>query len=193
MLARLILTLCSVLALPAAAETPLRPADAARLDGFTAAAGGAVLQALSGGSPADVTALTQALSGTPQIAFDESLNGDWTCRTLKLGGGTALVVYSPFKCRFDIENNGFRFEKLTGSQRTKGKVTFRDGRAVYVGMGYVAGQTPPDYADLPDDFVSDGSVQTDVAILERISPTRARLMFPSPAVESDFDILELTR
>tara|TARA_R110002072_G_scaffold265570_3_gene424473 strand:- start:1662 stop:2243 length:582 start_codon:yes stop_codon:yes gene_type:complete len=193
MLTRLTFALCLALAPPIAAQTALRAEDTARLDNFATAAGDALLQALSGGAPADVSALTQALSGTPQIAFDETLNGDWTCRTIKLGGISPLVVYSPFKCRFGIENDGFTFEKLTGSQRTKGKITFRDGRAVYVGVGFVAGLTPPTYADLPPDFTSDGSVQTDVAILERISPTRARLMFPAPAVESDFDILELTR
>ncbi|MGJ8628570.1 MAG: DUF4893 domain-containing protein [Sulfitobacter sp.] len=193
MLARLTLIISLMLAAPIAAQTVLRPNDAARLNNFGASAGTALLQALSGGAAADVDALTQALSGTPQIAFDESLNGNWNCRTIKLGGISPLVVYSPFKCRIDLENDGFRFEKLTGSQRTKGKVTFRDGRAVYVGVGYVAGQTPSDYADLPADFTSNGSVQTDVAIFERISPTRARLMFPAPAVESDFDILELRR
>lgn len=193
MIKHLTILLCLSLATPLAAQTTLRAQDAARIDGFATAAGSALLQALSGGTPADVAALTQALSGTPQIAFDETLDGDWTCRTIKVGGLSPLVVYSPFKCRFGIQNDGFTFEKLTGSQRTKGKVTFRDGRAVYVGVGFVAGQTPPDYDALPDDFTSNGSVQTDVAILERISPTRARLMFPSPAVESDFDILELTR
>lgn len=193
MLHRLIFSLCFVLATPLSAQSTLRPGDAARLDGYAASAGNAFLRALASGAPGDVNALTQALSGTPQIAFDESLNGDWTCRTMKLGGLSPLVVYSPFKCRFGIENDGFTFEKLTGSQRTKGKVTLRDGRAVYVGVGFVAGQTPPDYADLPPDFTSDGTVQTDVAILERIRPTRARLMFPAPANESDFDILELTR
>lgn len=193
MLLRTFVSLCLVLATPLAAQSTLRPADAARLDGYAASAGNALLQALASGASDDVNALTQALSGTPQIAFDESLNGDWTCRTIKLGGLSPLIVYSPFKCRFGIGNDGFTFEKLTGSQRTKGKVTLRDGRAVYVGVGFVAGQTPPDYADLPPNFTSDGTVQTDVAILERISPIRARLMFPAPANESDFDILELTR
>ncbi|MFC6640858.1 hypothetical protein [Sulfitobacter profundi] len=60
-------------------------------------------------------------------------------------------------------------------------------------MGYVRGETPPDYADLPEDFTSGGKVQSDVAVFQRVSPTRARLLFPSPAIESDFDILELTR
>ncbi len=193
MLTRLTFALTLMLTPPAMAQTILRDQDAARLNNFATSAGDALLQALSGGAGDDIKTLTQALSGTAQIAFDETLHGDWNCRTMKLGGISPLVVYSPFKCRFGIENDGFTFEKLTGSQRTKGKVTLRDGRAVYVGVGFVAGLTPPAYDDLPPDFTSDGSVQTDVAILERISPTRARLMFPSPAVESDFDILELTR
>lgn len=178
---------------PAAAQTDLRPGDAARLDRFEDAAGRGLLQALAGGAPQDVAALTTALSGTPQVAFDETLAGDWACRTMKLGRLTPLVVYTDFKCRFTIRQDGFFFEKLTGSQLTRGMITFREGRAVYVGVGYVADETPVDYADLPADFTSDGRVQTDIAVFERVSPTRARLMFPAPAVESDFDILELTR
>ena len=190
-------TLCVALSLllcsPAFAQSDLRPADVARLDGFTTAIGDALLQALAGGKPQDVAALTKALSGTPQIAFDETLAGGWKCRTMKLGGISPLVVYTPFDCRFDIGAGGFEFEKLTGSQRTKGRIQLRDGRAIYVGVGYVAGQTPPDYDNLPAEFTSNGSVQSQIAVFERISPTRARLMFPSPAVESHFDILELTR
>ena len=178
---------------PAQSQSTLRASDAARLDGFTSAIGDALLQALAGGSAADVTTLTKALSGRPQIAFDETLTGEWNCRTIKMGGISPLVVYAPFTCRFDIGPDGFEFEKLTGSQRTKGKIQLRDGRAIYVGVGYVAGQNPPAYADLPPDFTSDGSVQTQIAVFERIGPTRARLLFPAPIVESDFDILELTR
>ncbi|APE44293.1 DUF4893 domain-containing protein [Sulfitobacter alexandrii] len=178
----------------APAQVDLRAADAARLDGFESAAGRALLQALAGGAEGDVAALVTALSGTPQVAFDETLAGDWSCRTMKLGGISALVVYTDFRCRFTLRPDGtFAFEKLTGSQLTHGTISFREGRAVYVGVGYVADETPADYADLPADFVSDGRVQTDVAVFERVSPRRARLMFPAPAVESDFDILELTR
>lgn len=185
--------LCLATALPALAQTTLRPEDNARLQAFHRSAGDALLQALSGGAPADITALTTALAGTPVVAFDESLQGDWSCRPMKLGRISPLLVYSPFKCRFTLQLDGFGFEKLSGSQRTKGKITLLDGRAIYVGVGYVAGETPPAYADLPDNFKSDGRAQTQIAVFERISPTRARLMFPSPAVESDFDILELTR
>lgn len=177
----------------ALAETGLRPTDRARLEGFDASFGSAVMQALAGGAADDVAALTRALSGQPQVAFSEDLQGDWSCRTIKMGGISPLVVYTPFKCRFTVTDRGFAFEKLTGSQLTKGEITLREGRAVYTGVGYVRGETPPAYADLPEDFTSGGKVQTDVALFQRVGPERARLLFPSPAVESDFDILELTR
>ena len=193
MMRRVALCCALLLGPPALAQADLRPEDALRLQGFTQAAGDALLQALAGGATGDVAALSKALSGTPQIAFDASLVGDWNCRTMKLGGISPLVVYTNFKCRFTASDTGFAFEKLSGSQRTRGTITLRDGRAVYIGVGFVAGEDPPDYADLPTDFQSNGTIQTDIAIYERTSPSRARLMFPSPAVESDFDILELTR
>ncbi|WP_372990853.1 DUF4893 domain-containing protein [Sulfitobacter sp.] len=180
-------------ALPAAAQTLLRPQEQSRLDRFDQTAGRALLQALEVGTAADVAALTQALSGTAQVAFDEGLGGDWSCRTMKLGGLTGLVVYSPFKCRLTFQGNGYLFEKLSGSQRTRGVISLQDGRAIYAGTGFVAGKTPPDYADLAADFAGTGEIQPDIAVFERISNKRARLMFPAPVVESDFDILELTR
>ena len=188
------ITLCLICAaLPAAAQEVLRPQEQSRLARFDEIAGNALLQALRTGAAGDVAALTKALSGEPQVAFDEGLAGDWNCRTMKLGGETGLVVYSPFRCRLTFEGDGYVFEKLSGSQRTKGFLGLRDGRAVYVGVGYVADATPPVYADLAPDFTGDGTVQPDVAVFERVSNRRARLMFPAPVVESDFDILELTR
>ena len=100
---------------------------------------------------------------TPLVAFDEGLGGDWTCRTMKLGGISGLIVYTLFKCRLTFQGNGYTFEKLSGSQRTSGFLSLRDGRAVYVGVGYVAGSIPPAYADLAADFEGDGEIQPDIA------------------------------
>jgi len=183
----------TLLASPLHAQSDLRAQDAARLDGFAPTAGRALLRAMAGGSASDVAALTQALSGQADIAFDESLIGNWKCRTMKLGGASDLTVYSNFDCRFSVGSTGFDFEKLTGSERTKGTITLRDGRAIYVGVGFASGETPPDYADLPPDFTATDQIQTQVAVFERVNANRARLMFPSPAQASDFDILELTR
>ncbi len=171
----------------------IRPQEQARLDRFERLAGAALLEALAGGSDADIAALGTALSGVPQVAFDPTMQGEWDCRTMKLGRGVPLVVYTNFKCRMSLDNTGVSFEKLSGSQRTIGRIEMRDGRAVYLGVGYVANETPQNYADLPPDFEGSGTVTPDVAVFERVSDVRARLMFPAPVNESDFDVLELTR
>jgi len=177
----------------AATAQEIRPQEQARLDRFERIAGTAVLEALAGGAAQDVTALATALSGKPQVAFDPSLQGDWRCRTMKLGGMSELVVYTNFTCRMTLDNTGVTFEKLSGSQRTSGRIEMRDGRAVYLGVGYVSSEAPQNYADLDPAFEGSGTITPDVAVFERISETRARLMFPAPVNESDFDILELTR
>ena len=138
-----LLPLLLLLPVSAWAETTLRPADSARLDNFDAAFGDAMMQGLAGGEAGDVAALTRALSGQPQVAFSADLQGEWSCRTIKLGGISPLVAYSPFKCRFTASDRGFTFEKLTGSQLTRGEITLRAGRAIYAGVGYVRGETPP--------------------------------------------------
>ncbi|WP_299412188.1 DUF4893 domain-containing protein [uncultured Sulfitobacter sp.] len=190
--ALLLAALWALLAGVAAAQD-IRVQEQSRLDRFERLAGTALLEAFAQGSAGDVAALTTALSGTPQVAFDPSLQGEWRCRTMKLGGTPALVVYSNFKCRMTLDNTGVTFEKLSGSQRTSGRIEMRDGRAVYLGVGYVASETPRAYSDLAADFEGTGTITPDVAVFERVSDTRARLMFPAPVNESDFDILELTR
>ena len=182
----------ALLAAPAVAQD-IRLQEQARLDRFERVAGTALLEAMAQGSVTDVTALGMALSGLPQVAFDPSLQGEWRCRTIKLGGNPALVVYSNFKCRMTLDNTGVTFEKLSGSQRTSGRIEMRDGRAVYLGVGYVASEAPQAYVDLDPEFEGSGTITPDVAVFERISENRARLMFPAPINESDFDILELTR
>ena len=188
-----LLVCCAALLASAAVAQEIRPQEQARLERFERIAGNALLEAMAGGSAQDVAALGAALSGVPQVAFDPSLAGEWKCRTMKLGGLTALTVYTNFKCRMSLDNTGVVFEKLTGSQRTSGRIEMRDGRAVYLGVGYVASGAPQDYATLAPDFEGTGEVVPDVAVFERVSERRARLMFPAPVNESDFDILELTR
>lgn len=179
---------------PAAGAQEMRAQEAARLERFERIAGTALLEALAGGSAGDIAALGAALSGQPLVAFDPSLQGEWRCRTMKLGGGgTALVVYSDFRCAMALDNTGVTFEKLSGSQRTFGRIEMREGRAVYLGVGHVAEEARRAYADLDADFEGGGTLWPDVAVFERVSQTRARLMFPAPVNESDFDILELTR
>jgi len=184
--------LAALFAAPSVAQD-IRPQEQQRLDRYERIAGTAVLGALARGDAGDVAALTAALSGAPQVAFDPALQGEWRCRTMKLGGISALTVYTNFKCRMTLDNTGVTFEKLTGSQRTSGRIEMREGRAIYLGVGYVASEPPQTYESLAPDFEGTGTVAPDVAVFERVSERRARLLFPAPVNESDFDILELTR
>lgn len=186
------LALLMLLAAPATAQD-IRPQEATRLAAFDTHFGTAMRQAMAEGSRGDVDLLQEALSGLAIPALRTSLEGDWKCRTIKMGGLVGLTTYAPFNCRFTADGNGFIFEKLTGSQRTIGRVAIQDGQMIYVGVGYVADATPTPYADLPDGDWGDGEQQPQVAVVEQSDGDRARLMFPAPTVESLFDLLYLTR
>ncbi len=183
-----------VLAQDLPTDMPIRPQDQERLAAYHAAAGDALLQALSEGERADLDAMIEALS-EKALSADKAvpiLAGDWSCRMIKIGGLLPVTAYSPFRCRTTGEGG---FEKLTGSQRTKGQV-YRDGdRLVYLGTGFIAGDAPPDYADLPEqaDLQAEPQRLPEVGVVEMVSQTRGRILFPSPQLESRFNILLLIR
>jgi len=187
------LTCALLCANPVVAQDAIRPQEQLRLDAYHDTAGRAFLQAISGGSRGDVDWLQDAMEGQPLAPLGTTLSGDWACRTMKLGGDPALVVYAPFKCRFTPDGTSFVFEKLTGSQRTSGRVTLQHRTMIYLGVGYVADGEQVAYADLPPENFGTGTVQPQVAVVEQTSPTTARLLFPAPVNESLFDVLYLTR
>lgn len=174
--------------------TPLHADDARRLDEYHAAAGEAMLDAFSGGDPDDLVILTDVLRGDP-LPADQALAmipGDWSCRTIKMGGLLPITVYQPFRCRIGSDGS---LEKLTGSQRTKGRIHVDGDRLVYLGTGFIAGDTPPPYADLPP-FSEPGSGpqrMPEIGLVEMTGDTRGRVMFPDPYLESRFNILTLSR
>ena len=188
----LIRTLALLAATPLMAED-MRPQETQRLAAYHATAGQALLDALSGGSRGDVDQLQEVLSGAPIPPLETTLAGDWSCRTLKLGGLRPLTVYAPFQCRITPDGTAFQFEKLTGSQRTIGTIALRDGQMIYLGTGFVADATPIPYADLPADFAGDGTIKPQVGVVEQTGPDTARILFPAPVNESLLDILYLTR
>ena len=183
----------ATLALPAAAQD-VRPADMERLAYLTEHFGTAMRQAMRGGTPEDVEALRQALSGAERGDVDPA--GDWDCRTIKMGGIAPLAVYTPFRCRIAADGPGaWRIEKLTGSQRLSGRIEATQGGTVYTGVGYVGDAPATDYAGLPDtqDPVEPGQTHAQVGLVEMVSPDRGRILLPAPILESRFDVLELTR
>ncbi len=174
----------AVVAAPAFAD--LRAEDQARLDGFDAALGRGLSQAMAGGALDDVQYLVSVMRGEPLAEPD--LTGDWQCRVMKLGGNLPLVIYQPFACSVDADGT---FRKTGGSQLKQGVIA----GGLYRGVGFVRGDTPPDYAALPEvtDPQASPQILPEVAVVEQITPDMARMLFPAPFVESAFDVIEMTR
>lgn len=184
---------------PVAAQTPpdddmIRADDRARLAALDEAAGLAMRGAFAAGDSGDLTVLASALAGEALDADTarELMPGEWSCRMMKLGGGLPIVVYQPFRCRADA---GGGFEKLTGSQRSKGKVVIESGQLVYLGTGFVAGETPPDYRALPDEVDPGATPQfmPEIGLVEIVAANKGRIVFPRPHLESVLNILVLSR
>ena len=117
---------------------------------------------------------------------DFDLAGDWQCRTIKVGGLSPLVVYGWFKCRVSDDGSGWMLEKLSGSQRTKGRF-YDDGekRLIYLGSFFVDGDPAKPYGSGPE--------SDQVGYAFRTGPAGWRIEFPAPYYESKLDILEFKR
>jgi len=163
----------------------MTPADKARLEKYDDTRKEA-LQGAKTGAPADVAVLDQMLAKPLLSVPDFDMAGNWQCRTIKAGGDVPLVIYGWFKCRVSDDGSGWQLEKLSGSQRTKGRF-YDDGekRSIYLGSGFIAGDSPKAYASGPE---------TDqVGYAFRSGPTEWRIEFPAPRYESKLDIIEFRR
>ena len=167
-------------------ESLITQADRARLDKFDAARSEAMAEARKEGAPQDIQVLDEidARPGVPFSGFD--MTGDWQCRTIKAGGPAPLVVYGWFRCRVTDDGSGWRLEKLSGSQRTTGRLFDEtEGSLTYLGVLHIAGDQPRAYgADAASDQVGRAF---------RSGDDRWRIEFPLPHYESKFDILEFRR
>lgn len=192
--AALFLTPLAAWAQPLPDGASLRSDDQRRLSHYQAAAGEALLDAFADGDAADLKVLAEALAGKalPPGQAADLMPGDWSCRMIKLGGLLPITVFSPFRCTIRPDGS---FEKLTGSQRTKGGIHRQDDRLIYSGTGFVAGETPPSYEDLPAtvDLQASPQFMPEIGVVEMISARRGRILFPAPYLESRFNILVLTR
>lgn len=165
----------------------LTPFDKERLAGIDATVAAGLAEARAGGTKDDVAILDAALAGTPlPLAEGYDPNGVWTCRTIKAGGTLPLTVYPWFTCRISEDGAGWQFEKLTGSQRTRGMFyTLSATRLAYLGAGYVAGGKPGTYGQ--------DAAENQVAVVERRGKNKLIFLFPAPQSESKLDILVMER
>ncbi len=167
--------------------TLLTAADKLRLERFTETRQAAIKDATDKGDARDVEELNRILDGAAlSLSGSFDATGDWKCRTIKLGGDPALVIYGWFKCRISDDGAGWYVEKLTGSQRTSGRLfTDSDTRLVYIGAGHYADEQPRKYQSDSD--------RDQVAYVTRPTENRLRFEFPEPKYESRFDVLEFER
>jgi hypothetical protein len=189
-LAALVGSLAVSLAAPALADGVVQklmtPSDKAKLEKYGETRKAAIAAAQKG-EPAEVKEFN-ALLARPLVAFsDKDLTGNWKCRTIKAGGDFGvLVIYGWFKCKVGDDGSGWVLEKLTGSQRTKGR--FYDDnakRAIYLGSFFVEGDPVLPYGS--------GPKSDQVGYAFRTGPNAWRLELPAPYYESNLDILEFKR
>ena len=184
------LLLLSANGLPALADGEfdkiITAADRVRMENYEATRAQAIEEAKAGALAGDLAVLDAVIGKEPQSWSDFDMTGKWECRTIKAGGPVPLVVYDWFKCKVTDDGSGWMLEKMTGSQRTKGRF-YSDGdkRLDYLGSFFVAGENPAPYGSGPE------SDQFGFAF--RTGAKEFRIEFPAPHYESKLDILELRR
>ncbi|GLQ54479.1 DUF4893 domain-containing protein [Devosia nitrariae] len=111
--------------------------------------------------------------------------GDYHCRTIKLGDISPLVVYQFFDCTLEATEGGYAIVKGTGSQRFAGNLTASGDGYFYRGALHYADEGP---------FAYDGASERDqVGCLYKVSPDGDSyvLELPSPLLESFHDVIVL--
>lgn len=161
--------------------------DRIRLRGWRSAWVRGLAQARAGGATAEIAALGQLADPDYSIADPKLPDGDYRCRTIKLGSqGRAVltyVAYSYFRCR--VSAGGTQLAKLDGSQRLAGRIYGdTDARSIFLGT-LILGDEERSYAYGRDE------ARDMAGVLERVDAKRWRIAFPYPAYESVLDIVEL--
>ena len=144
----------------------------------------AALKAESADDRAAVSSLFEA-GLSPIVSMPE---GDYRCRTLKLGGMSDLVVYAWFTCAVAAEAGGLTIRKTTGSQNFSGALVPAGSGLLYTGvLVYGDENAAKPYGSDPErDQV--GCVTKDFE-----DGSGFVLELPYPQFESVFDVIELRR
>jgi hypothetical protein len=166
------------------------PADRDRYQRRSAAWDLALDQARRQPGSGDLTGVGGLIDPNAALRGPAPSPGDYRCRTVKLGSqggpdGLGYVVYGWFACRIETTARGLKFVKVTGSQRPSGLLFPEDGsHMVMLGSMSLASEPAANsYGQNPERDLA--------AVLERIGPTRWRLVIPWPQNESNLDVIEL--
>ncbi|MGD0192694.1 MAG: DUF4893 domain-containing protein [Rhizomicrobium sp.] len=140
-------------------------------------------------------ALVHAVVDAAAVSASEgALMGNWRCRTIKLGGMTADVVYSWFRCRVSERDGALEFEKVSGSQKLNGRL-YANESGGYVLLGALSAKGEPAHRYSGNNQAAGAQATPDdvIGLLEATGRSTARIEFPYPVQESVFDVIELQR
>lgn len=183
LLAAALTPMASALACQVPDAAPVTPFDGDRMTGFETARSRGLAEALVAEN-ADDRELVSALFAPGETSISQIPDGDYRCRTIKLGGLLPLTAYGYFACA--ISDDGSRIDKLTGSQRFSGDLLPSDGGGLfYWGALHYGDEAPMDYDAEAE--------RSQVGCLYKVSgkPVRYRLELPFPRFESTHDVIEL--
>ena len=150
----------------------------------------AVAEAEHGNGTGDFRAIKETFEPAARTVPESALYGTWRCRQMKLGGMTDYAVFSWFPCRISRMNGGIWFEKQ-GTQRMAGYLYPEGGMWVYLGAQSAKGEPLHRYSGNGASAGATVNPDDQVGLLVGIGNNRLRIDLPSPAVESDFDAIEL--
>ena len=167
-------------------------ADSARLADLENSREHALAQAQRGNGTGDFRAIRETLGSPGHEVPERALYGNWRCRQMKLGGMTDYAVFNWFSCRIVKINGGVRFEKQ-GTQRMVGTLYPENGMWIYLGAQSARGEPLHRYSGSGESVGGGTNPDDQVGVLVGIGNNRLRIDLPAPAVESDFDSIELVR
>ena len=192
----LVSVLLSLLAGPASAQwqKQVTPYDENRLLHLEESRAEGLRQAERGGAKKDLDAIHQVLDPQGRPISAHELMGTWRCRQMKLGGLAPSIVYDWFTCRVRETRSGLYFEKVSGTERISGYVeAFDGGRLLLMGALTVKTERPKPFSGGNFGVGAPTTSSDAVGIISATGPGRARIEFPYPTIESDFDVMELRR
>jgi hypothetical protein len=142
----------------------------------------------------DIGLIHSVLDAQARPASARALEGDWQCRTIKLGGMSPDIVYSWFRCRIGHRGDRLYFSKLNGTQRLNGVLfPHESGGFVLLGALSAKGEPPHRYSGNGPSAGAAATPDDAIGLLESTGRSSARIEFPYPVQESTFDIIELKR
>jgi uncharacterized protein DUF4893 len=142
----------------------------------------------------DLDAIHGALGPQGGPISGRALLGTWQCRQMKLGGLTPSIVYDWFTCRVRETRNGLYFEKVTGTEKISGYLEdYENGRMLLLGAITVKKERSKPYSGANIGAGAETTSSDAVGVVSSAGRSRARIEFPYPNIESDFDVMELKR